>query len=262
MTLIPIKTRVITPGDDIVEVILESLEKMGEKIKNNDILVLAETAVATAEGRIIKLSKIQPSSKAFELAKKYDVTPELAELILREADEILGGIPHVILTLKRGVLIANAGIDKSNAPPGCVVLLPKDPMKTAEEVRRRIFDKTGKRIGVIVADSRTQPLRLGTIGIALGVAGFVPVSDERGKLDIFGKPLMITRRAIADNLASAAEILMGEAGEMVPAVLIRGAPITFTDYTINLESMLISPEECLYMSIFKKFVKNRRTKYY
>ncbi len=258
MTLIPIKTRVITPGDDIVEVILESLEKIEEKIRNNDILVLAETAVATAEGRIIELSKIQPSSKAFELARKYDVAPELAELILREADEILGGVPHVILTLKRGVLIANAGIDKSNAPPGCVVLLPRDPMKAAEEIRRQIFERTGKKIGVIIADSRTQPLRLGTIGVALGVAGFVPVSDERGKLDIFGKPLMITRRAIADNLASAAEVLMGEAGEMIPAVLIRGAPVTFTDYTVNLESMLISPEECLYMSIFKKFIKKSR----
>jgi len=255
MTLIPIKTKVITPSDDIVEVVLKSLEMMGEEIKNNDILVLAETAVATAEGRIVELNKVQPSPKAFELAKKYDVIPEIAELILREADNILGGVPHVVLTLKRGVLIANAGIDKSNAPPGCVVLLPKNPMKTAEKIRKRIFEKTGKKIGVIIADSRTQPLRLGTIGVALGVAGFIPVSDERGKLDIFGKPLMITRRAIADDLASAAEVLMGEAGEMTPAVLIRGAPVTFTDYAINFESMLISPEECLYMSIFKEFIQ-------
>ncbi len=260
MTLIPIKTRMITPGDDIVEVVLKSLKKVGGRIKNRDILVLAETAVATAEGRIIELNKIKPSSEALKLSKMYDIVPELAELILREADEILGGVPHVVLTLKNGVLIANAGIDKSNAPPGCVVLLPQNPMKTAQEIRKKVFEKTGKKIGVIIADSRTQPLRLGTIGVALGVAGFIPVSDERGKLDIFGKPLMITRRAIADNLASAAEVLMGEAGEMVPAVLIRGAPVAFTDCPINLESMLISPEECLYMSIFKNVFKDFKNK--
>lgn len=257
MKLIPIKTRIITPGDDIVDVILGSLKRIGENINDKDILVLAETAVSTAEGRIIELNKVRPSPEAIELAEKYDIIPELAELILREADEILGGVPHVILTLRHGILIANAGIDKSNAPPGCVVLLPKNPMKTAEEIRKKIFEKTGKKIGVIIADSRTQPLRLGTIGIALGVAGFIPVADERGKLDIFRKPLMITRRALADDLASASQILMGEAGERIPAVLIKNAPVTFTDQPIYLESMLISPDECLYMSIFKNFIQQK-----
>lgn len=251
MRLFPVRTRVIKPEDDIVEVLLDALNHDGTELEDKDILVIAETALGTAQGRLAKLDEIEPSKHAEELAAKYQLEPGVAELIIREADIILGGIPHVLLTIKNKVFMANAGIDKSNAPLGYVSLLPKDPTQDADEIRRDILQRTGKRIGVIIADSRTQPLRLGTVGLCIGVSGIVPVSDERGHPDIFGRPLQVTRRAVADNLASAAEVLMGEADERIPAVLIRDAPVEFTDEPTPSDLMYIPLDECMYMAVFK-----------
>ena len=252
MKLYPIKTKIIKPGEDIIKIILNTLEETSLPLKNNDILVLAESAVATSQNRIVKLSSIKPSEKALKLSQKYKLDPRLAELILQEADVILGGVEHVLLTIKDKTFQANAGIDKSNVPEGCVTLLPLNPTETAEKIRRRIYKTLNVKIGVIIADSRTQPLRLGNVGMAVGVAGFKPVKDERGHRDLFNKPLRITRRAIADNLASAAEVLMGEADESIPAVLIRGAPVEFTDEKIPPDQTYIPPNECLYVSVFKE----------
>lgn len=252
MILYPIKTPLISQGDDFMAVIAESMEKNNLSFMERDILVAAESPVGLSQGRIIRLSDITPSAEAERLGKRYDVEPELAEIVLREADRVLGGVKHVLLTLKDGVFQANAGVDKSNAPPGYVTLLPDDPCKTAEDFRsyvKRIFKVN---IGVIIADSRTQPLRLGNVALAVGVAGFIPVVDERGHKDLFGRPLRITRRAVADNLASAAEVLMGEADESIPAVLIRDAPVEFTERPIRMEELLIPPSECLYISVFKE----------
>ncbi|MFX0069187.1 MAG: coenzyme F420-0:L-glutamate ligase [Promethearchaeota archaeon] len=251
MQLFPIKTRVIKPEDDTLGVILDALSRDGIELEDKDILVIAETALGTAQGRLVKLDEIKPSKHARELAAKYRLEPGIAELIIREADMILGGIPHVLLTIKNKVFMANAGIDKSNAPLGYVSLLPKNPTQNANELRIDAFQRTGKRIGVIIADSRTQPLRLGTVGLCIGVSGIMPVTDERGHPDIFGRPLQITRRATADNLASAAEVLMGEADERVPAVLIRGAPVEFTDEPTPSDLMYIPLDECMYMAVFK-----------
>ncbi|MFX1486280.1 MAG: coenzyme F420-0:L-glutamate ligase [Promethearchaeota archaeon] len=251
MRLLPIRTRVIKPDDDIVEILLDVLNHDGIELEDKDILVIAETALGTAQGRLVKLDEIKPSKHAKELAAKYQLESEIAELIIREADTILGGIPHVLLTIKSKVFMANAGIDKSNAPLGYVSLLPKDPTRDANEIKNNIFQRTGKQIGVIIADSRTQPLRLGTVGLCIGVSGIVPVSDERGHPDIFGRPLQITRRAVADNLASAAEVLMGEADERVPAVLIKNAPVEFTEELTPSDLMYIPLDECMYMAVFK-----------
>lgn len=253
MELFPIKTKIIMPDDDIMAVIFDAMKKQNLKFQDNDILVIAETPIGTTEGCTIKLSDIKPSEEAIKLAKKYELLPEIAQLVLDESDEILGGIPHVVLTIKYNTLMANAGVDKSNVPEGYAQILPKNPAKSAEKIRKIVKEKTGKSIGVIIADSRTQPLRVGNIGMALAVAGFVPVEDERGKEDLFGKPLRITRRAVADNLTSAAEVLMGESNESVPAVLIRGAPVTFVDKTFESKDMWMPPDQCMYMNIFEQW---------
>jgi len=221
MQLFGIKTQLIRPGDDMAGILIESLCSAGLNLKDNDIIVLAESAVATAEGRVIKLDSVKPSKKAIELSKLYKNDPRKMELIIRESDEILGGIPGVVVTITKGVLSPSAGIDNSNAPDGHVVLLPADPKKSAIEMRKKLMKKYNCNIAVIVGDSRTQPLRFGCVGIALGCAGIEPVEDIRGQKDLFGKPLLITRRATADNLVSAAQIIMGEADESTPAVLIR-----------------------------------------
>ena len=244
MQLFRIRTPLIRPGDDMASVLIEAMNSQGLWPHDNDIIVLAESAVATAEGRVVALDSVKPSKKALTLSKLYENDPRKMDLIIQESDEILGGIPGVVVTITKGVLSPSAGIDNSNAPEGHVVLLPEDPKRSAIEIRERLMSEYGCNIAVIVGDSRTQPLRLGCVGIALGCSGIEPVEDMRGHKDLFGKPLMITRRANADNLVSAAQIVMGEADESTPAVLIRDAPTVFSDGDADI--MLILREECLY----------------
>ncbi|MHA2057604.1 MAG: coenzyme F420-0:L-glutamate ligase [Candidatus Thorarchaeota archaeon] len=258
MQIIPIKTRIITPEDNIIDVILKGIEDAGIKVKDNDILGVAETPLGTTEGRIVVLSDIEPSEEAVTLARKFEMLPEVAELVIQEADEILGGIPHVVLTIKNNTLMANAGVDKSNVPLGHASLLPIDSRASAERLRNEIKNRLGKSIGVLIIDSRTQPLRLGNIGMALGVAGFYPVADDRGRKDLFGNEMRITRRAIADNLASACTAVMGESNESIPAAIIRNAPVDYVDQSFDSAEMWISPSECMYMAIFDEW---RSTKF-
>lgn len=248
MQLIGIKTPLIVPGCDMAVVLCTAMKKAGIKPRENDIIVLAESAVATAQGRIVKLEDVRPSNKAIELSKTYQNDPRKMELILRESEEILGGIPGVVVTITSGVLSPSAGIDNSNAPEGYVVLLPADPKESAIEIRNKLMKEYDCSIAVIVGDSRTQPLRLGCVGIALGCAGIEPVEDIRGRKDLFGKPLLITRRATADNLVSAAQIIMGEADESTPAVLIRDVPAVFIEGSVDIPQ--IPREECLYFACF------------
>ena len=208
---------------------------------------------------MVSLSEIEPSEDAKKLARKYELLPEIAELVIEEADEILGGISHVVLTIKNNTLMANAGVDKSNAPPGHASLLPLDSRASADRLRNEVKNKLGVTIGVLVIDSRTQPLRLGNIGMALGVSGFRPVIDERGKKDLFGNVMRITRRAIADNLASACTAVMGETNESIPAAIVRDAPVEFVDQSFDSAEMWIPPLECMYMAIFDHWRKHQST---
>lgn len=253
MEILPIKTRIITPDDQIIDVLMETMRKEGITLQDNDILVIAETPLGTTEGRIVKLCDVEVTIEAQKLAEEFSLIPAIAELVIREADEILGGIQNVVLTIKDNTLMANAGVDKSNVPPGYASLLPENPKKSAERIRTEIKRRLDRRIGIMIIDSRTQPLRLGNIGVALGVAGFSPIADDRGRLDLFGNPLRVTRRAIADNLASACTLLMGESDELIPAVLVRGAPVEYADASYDSSDMWIPPAECMYMAIFAQW---------
>jgi coenzyme F420-0:L-glutamate ligase/coenzyme F420-1:gamma-L-glutamate ligase len=258
MELFGISTPIIKPGDNLVEIILTAMTQQGLIIRTNDIFVIAETVVAVGQNRIRELAKVTVTSHALELSEQYTLDASLAQLILDEADEILGGVPHVLLTIKDNTLMANAGIDRSNAPPGHVVLLPTKATDEAWRMKVELETQTGHELGIIISDSRTQPLRLGTVGLALAIAGIEPIKDFRGHPDLYGTPLRITRSAIADNLASAAQLLLGEANEQVPVVLIRGAPVTFTKKRIQPEAMTIARQECLYMTIFRDYSDSAR----
>lgn len=247
LEVLGIKTELIKIGDDIVEALKKGMENLGLELEEGDILVISESALATSERRVVNLEDVTPSKLACTLGAKYSKDPREMELILKESDEIMGGIPGVVLTLKDGFLYPNAGIDHSNAPPGYIILFPANPKKAAEDIRRRISG--GKRIGVIVGDSRTHPLRFGCVGVALGCAGIEPVEDARGQVDLYCKPLQITRKAVADNLVSAAQIVMGESNESTPAVVIRGAPVVLIDGACEIPR--IPPEECMYMGALR-----------
>jgi coenzyme F420-0:L-glutamate ligase/coenzyme F420-1:gamma-L-glutamate ligase len=244
-----LSTDIITRGDSIADRVVAAARNACNGFKDGDILVLAETAVATAEGNVITLSSITPSERAQELAAHYQMDPRTVEVVLQESDSIVGGIPGFLLCMKHGTLLPNAGVDASNAPPGCVTPLPKNPDHSALTIKHTIEDQTGARIGVIIADSRTHAMRLGCSGVAIGNAGITAVIDDRGRSDLFGRKLEVTKRAVADNIASAAELVMGEADECTPAAVVRGLGMPIGDQ-IGIET--IAADECLFMGVFRK----------
>jgi coenzyme F420-0:L-glutamate ligase/coenzyme F420-1:gamma-L-glutamate ligase len=260
MQLFSLKLPLIKEKDPLLEIIVNHLKQEGETLKEGDIIVIAEKVIATAQGRVIDLNDIKKiSPKAKDLAQKYDMDERYVQLILQESSMILGGMTHVILSKVYDFLIANAGIDQSNAGPNKVVLLPENLSKTALEYRellKKEFKLT--KLGLIIADSRVQPLRKGTIGIAIVSTGFEPIEDMRGKPDLFNRPMQITMRAVADDLSSAAQFLLNETNQRTPVVIIRGATVEFTDDPLTTPEM--APEECLYMNIFSKYLLNKTSK--
>lgn len=251
MQLCPIKTRTVKAGDDLVDVVLEALKAQHLALEDNDVLALASKIVSYSQNRIARLTEIKPSEKSKKLAKQYSLTPEFAELVLREADENYGGVDRAVLTLKDGALAPNAGIDNKNAPKGCVVLWPSGLKDWVKDFREEIERRTGRRVGVLVVDSGLVPLRIGTSGLALAVAGFKPIRDHRRRRDLCGRPIVITRHAVADDLASAAHLMMGEATERTPVVLIREAPLKFDDSVHDSKDMMMPAEECIFMGVFQ-----------
>jgi len=245
-----LKTPIIQPGDDIVQIIIDTIETNKLQINDGDVIVIAETPLAISQNRIIKLESVKPSDEAEKLAKKYYMEPNFVELILNEADKILGGVNGVLLTEKNGFIHANAGVDKSNAPPGFVVLLPKNLQETADNIRKKLQGHFKKKLAIIIADSRTQPLKKGVIGGALAVSGMEPIEDCRNKEDLYGYKLKYTYRAIADDLSSLAQLLFGETNQQIPVAIIQGAKITLTEK--SKENMLIPKDQCLFMSILEK----------
>ena len=250
--VIPIKTDLIKPNADFIEVFKASLIANNIEIKNYDILVIAESVLATMQGRIVNLDTIHPSEKAIQLAKEYEMDPRYVDVIMNESDIIYGGVKNVLLCKKLGNLLANAGVDQSNAPIDHVVLLPN--LQELTELRKKVEDFYGIQIGMILTDSRTQALRRGVIGLALATTGFEPVESFIGRKDLYGKELKFTYRALADDIACAAQIEMGESDESIPFVIVRGIKAKFSD---NLDSNLLMPEnECLYMNVFKNAIKD------
>jgi coenzyme F420-0:L-glutamate ligase / coenzyme F420-1:gamma-L-glutamate ligase len=219
ITLSPIKTPRMSDAFDIVN-LLDSVA--GSQLRDGDVLVVSSKFVAISEGRIVKLDSVIPSEYATELASKYRVPPELCELVIRESDEIMGGVVGFILAAKDGVLAPNAGIDRSNIGPGMAVLYPRNALESASAMVDAMRFRHGVRIGMVVSDSRLMPTRRGTTGVALAAAGLEAVIDLRGREDLFGNVLRVTSQAIADDLCSAAQLVMGEADEATPFVLIRG----------------------------------------
>lgn len=240
-------TSLLCPGDDVAAHLLSSVERSAaRRFEAGDVVVVAESALATAEGRVVNLADIEPSAEALRFAEEYRMDPRHAEVVLRESDRVVGGIPGFLLCMKNGTLLPNAGIDASNAPAGSLVLLPLNPDASAARIRAAIREHSNSDVGVIVIDSRTHAMRLGCSGVAIGCSGILSVIDERGKKDLFGRELEVTKRAVADCIASAAELVMGEAGECVPAAVVRGVGLPIGDYA---GVATIDASECLFMGV-------------
>ncbi len=222
--------------------------RLGGKLRDGDVLVISSKFVAVSEGRVVKLSSVVAGDKAKELASRYAMDPRLCELVLRESDEILGGIPGFILASKEGLLTPNAGIDKSNVRHGSVVMYPRRPEVSAWRIREALKFSRGVSVGVVICDSRLSPTRRGTTGVAVATSGIEAVVDMRGRADLFGNVLKVTAQGVADDLSSAAEILMGESDEATPIVLVRGLKRSIlknTEYPGR--RFAIPMDECVYL---------------
>ncbi len=216
-------------GQDLGSVVETSLDNSGLSLRRGDVIAVASKIVSTCEGRIVKLRDVLVSSNAKRLARKWKMDRYLAAVVLSEADEILGGVPGFLLTIKNGTLTPNAGVDLKNSPPGTATLWPLDPDKSAQKLRSRLERRYTTRVGVEIVDSQVTPLRLGTVGLAIGVSGFLPVIDNRKGSDLFGRAIKVTQTNLADDLAATAHMLMGEGAERVGAVLIRGAGVVLNN---------------------------------
>jgi len=216
----------ISSGDDLGAVLCGALDEAGLALADGDVLVLAQKIVSKAEGRQVSLANVIPSPRAIEVAAECDKDPRLVELILSEADEIMRLRKGVIIVRHRlGLVLANAGIDQSNvdhAGGPAALLLPLDPDATCQRLRAAISHRTGKAIGVVIIDSLGRAWRSGTAGTAIGVAGLPALLDLRGRPDLYGRTLETSELGLADEIAAAASLVMGQAAEGTPAVLVRG----------------------------------------
>jgi coenzyme F420-0:L-glutamate ligase/coenzyme F420-1:gamma-L-glutamate ligase len=216
----------ILPGHDLARLLGEAIGRSGG-LRDRDVLVVAQKIVSKAEGRYVNLDQVTPSPRAIEVALRCEKDPRLIEVILSESVEVLRLRPGLIITRHRlGFVSANAGVDRSNvAPEGIerVLLLPIDPDRSAAHIRSALRDRCGVDLAVIIADSHGRPHRMGTVGVAIGLAGLPGVEDWRGRKDLFGYTLQHTEVGIADQIAAAATLLLGQAAESIPAVIVRGA---------------------------------------
>ncbi|GAX44322.1 coenzyme F420:L-glutamate ligase [Tolypothrix sp. NIES-4075] len=213
----------INRGDNISELIWQSLLKNNIILTDGDVLVVAQKIISKAEGRMVRLNNIVPSEEAQQLADETGKDARLVQLILNESTNIIRKKNDTIIVEHRlGLVMAQAGIDQSNVPPGYALLLPEDPDQSAKKLRDRLIERSGKHIAVIISDSISRAWRKGTVGHTIGVAGLVPLVDMRGQLDMLGRPFHATEVAVADAVTAAATLLMGEASEAKPVVLVRG----------------------------------------
>lgn len=214
----------IRKGDNLAQLICNAAEKQHTPIQNGDVLVATHVAVSKAEGNIVNLDKVVPSEKANEIAKKTGKDPALVEVVLRESKDIVRMRDSVLITESRqGFICANSGVDRSNVEgERNVAPLPRDPDLSAKKIRQEMKKLTGCDVAVIVSDTHGRPFRMGEVNVAVGVSGLKPIRDRRGEKDLFGYVLRIKQTAIADELASAAELVIGQANEGIPVAIIRG----------------------------------------
>lgn len=236
VTIRPIKTRVFQEGEDLISFVMDYVKKLREK----SVVVVTSKIVALAEKR----TAVTRNAK------------EKEGLIRRESESAVR-TKHVWLTVKDGMVMASAGIDESNAN-GKLILLPKDSFKTARLLRDTLREQYGVRhLGILVTDSRTVPLRAGVTGVAVGYAGFHAIKDYRGTSDIFGRKFKFSRTNVADSLATAATLAMGEGDEQRPLALIEGAPVEFCE-RVNRKELLIDIKEDMYRPLFSKLPKLKK----
>src|SRR2546425_1178828 len=237
----------VRPGDDVAGLLIRACAQAAPA--DHDVLAVAQKIVSKAEGRYVDLAQVRPSPRAQRLAAEGNKDARLVEVILSESRRVVRYRPGVLIVEHRlGFIMANAGVDRSNVDPAMgtepVLLLPRDPDASAAALRKRIAGHFGKRLGVVITDSWGRAWRRGAVGMALGVAGMPALMDLRGRVDLFGHELRVTQTGFADEIASAASLLMGQADEARPAVLLRG--LVWSGVPAPAAAVIRAPEEDLF----------------
>lgn len=248
LTLTPLHhVPLIRHGDHLADIVVNALKNNSIAIQDNDILVFAQKIISKAEGRAVNLVTVTPSPRALELAQQTGKDPRVVELILRESNEILRmRMGTIIVEHRLGFVCANAGIDHSNvaglgdSAEEWVLLLPSEPDLSAGRMRDEIRSRTGRTIGILIIDSHGRAWRHGTVGVAIGMAGMPGLEDLRGQPDLFDFKLQITQVGVADELAAAASLVMGQAAEGTPVVHVRGFPYPLREGSLK---ELIRPKD-------------------
>lgn len=253
LSVIPIIAPIQSQSFDLITTLGQALQNNEVSLQDGDILAVSSKYAAIAEGRIVELESVEMTAEGHELARRYNMLPQLAQLVYQEADHIFGGIQlGFLLTYKDGIISPNAGLDRSNIPNGKVVLFPEDPYATAQNIRVGVRDHIGADIGVVLTDSWLVPGRWGTTGVALASAGFRPVQDERGKMDLFGNPMAVTQRGIADSLTVCAQMVMGERDESTPFAVVRNSGVQVEEVSLSVEDVSIPWDMCIYVESLTK----------
>jgi len=235
--------------DDLARIIVETTRKNGLELEDRDVIVVAQKIFSKAEKRVVRLRDVVVSRRAQELAKIVGKDPRFVELVIRETKKVMKASHDILLVEDvRGLVCINAGIDKSNVKGrGEFALLPENPDRSAEECRLRIKDLTGKNVAVIICDTYSRPFRRGQVNFAIGIAGISPFRDYRGREDLFGQVLKVKNVAVVDEIAAAAELLMGQGNEARPVVVLRGLSdsASFRE-ECSVDELRISREEDLF----------------
>ncbi len=238
----------LNQGDDLAGLIVKRARKMGAGIRNRDVLVVGQKAISKTEGRVVDIRHVKPSARALTIAKRTGKKPEFVELVLRDSQRVVRADKEaLIVTTRTGATCLNGGVDKSNVKGDTkYALLPQDPDASARSLVKRVKLLTGKNVGVVVCDTRSRPFRRGQVEECIGVAGMSPLVDYRGQKDLFGYRLRFKNVALADELASAAELVMGQGRERAPAAIIRGLERVKFQNRASSKRLAISPSEDLF----------------
>ncbi len=247
LMVLPVQAPVHDAAFDLVTTLINALQDDETQLEYGDVIAISSKYAAISEGRVVAMADVQISAEAQALAQRYHMNPVIVQLVMQEADHIFGGIEGFLLTVKDGILSPNAGLDRSNIPNGYVVLFPKDPYALAAAIRQEIRSRLGVEVGVILTDSWLMPGRLGTSGVALATAGFNPIQDERGKEDLFGNPMQVTQRGLADAICVCAQMVMGERDEATPIAVVRNTGVPMTDHPVTVDDVAIDWRMCIYV---------------
>lgn len=238
----------VKSGDDLAELIINTAQKQGVPIENGDILVVAQKIVSKAEGRVFQLKDIEPSEKAKKLAKTTLKNPNFVELVLQASRKIVkASSDTLIVENENGLICINAGIDKSNVEgKDSYALLPRDADNSARKIRKKIMELTGKKVAVIISDTYSRPFRKGQVEFAIGMAGINPFKDYRGEKDLYNYVLKVKNIAIVDEIAAAAELIMGQGSEGIPVAIVKNLDRTEPTEDRSINDLFISKQEDLF----------------